>query len=616
MTSNANTASAKTIVFAEQLTLAFSAICTASTIGWLLFYSDYGIDLTDESFYLVWMSNPFNYGQSATQFGFVYHPLYLLLDGNIAALRQANILMTFCLAWVLINVFFKTVFAKQSLQNTQRLIISGAVATAGLASLVFAGSWLPTPSYNSLAFQALLVAATGLLLANKDVSRASVIGWFLIGVGGWLAFMAKPTTAAALGLFIGFYLLMTRKFNVRLLAIALATASVLLIFSALIIDGSIIAFIARLQGGVEIASTLGGGHSLVQLLRLDEFQLNARAKTILFFSAATIFFNAYLFQAKTKIFAYVGFVLSMVVVLATLLTLFGLVHQILNIGQFQSLLLWAVPFAAILLGLSKYRLRGLFLIPSAHWVLGFTFLVLPYAYAFGSGVNYWILAASAGIFWILAGLIFLSPFASSGKLVVLLSPLGLAAQLLTVSLVLSGMEAPYRQPQPLHENNYKIEIGKPGSSLMLSKGFAQYFTEIVRGANESGFKKKTPMIDLTGQSPGILYALGASNIGQAWTIGGYPGSETLAIAALSKVTCQELAAAWLLSEPYGPRKIEPKILLSFNADITTDFEIVATFKTAEGAGGYKDVRVQQLLKPVRSFQTAMNACAAGRIAKS
>lgn len=616
MTSNENTASAKTIVVAENLTLALSAICTAWTIGWLLFYSHYGIDFTDESFYLVWMSNPFNYGQSATQFGFIYHPLYLLLDGNIAALRQANILMTFCLAWVLVNVFFKTVFAKQSLQNTQRLIISGAIATAGLTSLVFAGSWLPTPSYNSLALQALLVAATGLLLADKYVSRARVIGWLLIGVGGWLAFMAKPTTAAALGLFIGLYLLVARKLNVRLLAMALTAATVLLIFSALIIDGSIVAFIARLKGGVEIASTLGGGHSLVQLLRLDEFQLDARAKTILIFSAATIFFNAYLFQAKTKILAYIGFVLSMVVALATLLTVFGLVHQILNIGQFQSLLLWVVPFAAILLGFSKYRLRGLFLIPSTHWVLGFTFLVLPYAYAFGSGVNYWILAANAGIFWVLAGLVFLSPIAPSGKLATLLLPLGLAVQLVTVALVQTGIETPYRQPQPLRDNDYKLEIGKPGSTLVLSKGFGQYFAEAIDVAKQTGFKKGTPMIDLTGQSPGILYAMGASNIGQAWTIGGYPGSEALAVAALNKVTCQQLATAWLLSESEGPRKITPEILMSFGANMTTDYEIVGTFKTAEGTGGYKEVRVQQLLKPVRSVETTMNACAAGRITRS
>ena len=123
------------------------------------------------------------------------------------------------------------------------------------------------------------------------------------------------------------------------------------------------------------------------------------------------------------------------------------------------------------------------------------------------------------------------------------------------------------------------------------------------------------MIDLTGQSPGILYAMGARNIGQAWTIGGYPGSEALAVAMLKKVTCKELAAAWLLAEPEGPRKISPEILLSFGANLVTDYETVNTFKTAEGVGGYKEVRVQQLLKPIRSIDAATAACATGRPSK-
>ena len=75
----------------------------------------------------------------------------------------------------------------------QRIIISGIISTASLVSLT---RWLPTPSYNGLALQALFVAAAGLLLADKKVYRASVAGSVLIGIGGWLAFMAKPTTAA------------------------------------------------------------------------------------------------------------------------------------------------------------------------------------------------------------------------------------------------------------------------------------------------------------------------------------------------------------------------------------------------------------------------------------
>ena len=123
------------------------------------------------------------------------------------------------------------------------------------------------------------------------------------------------------------------------------------------------------------------------------------------------------------------------------------------------------------------------------------------------------------------------------------------------------------------------------------------------------------MIDLTGQFPGTLYALGASSIGQAWNLGGYPGSDALAAAMLQKVSCEELARAWLLAEPENPGKISPDILASFDANMITDFEIVGTFKTAEGTVGHKVPRTQQLHKPVRSVDTAMAACSASRALK-
>lgn len=601
------------ISFVERLPLFFSAIVTLATLTWVLWYSRYGIDFTDESFYLVWISNPFNYSVSATQFGFIYHPLYELMNGNIAALRQTNILITFCLAWALGAIFLQTVFANQPLERTPRLIISGSIATAALTSLVFAGLWLPTPSYNSLALQALLVAATGLLLANKQAIPTSIIGWCLIGIGGWLAFMAKPTTAAVLGPCVGLYLLVAGKLSVRLLAISVATAVGFMALSAFIIDGSIITFIDRLNGGAELLKTLNGGHTFAQSLRLDNFNFDESGKLLLNAATAVIFLATYFSQAENKSVARGSALLSIMFAIASLSMVFGLIDKKLYAGQFQGLLLWSVPFAAILAGFALYRFKGLLQISRPQWALALSFMVFPHVYAFGTNGNYWNAGAGAGIFWVLAGLVLLSSITPNLKFQALLLPLGLAAQVVTVALVHAGLETPYRQPQPLRDNDYKLEIGKPGSTLVLSKGFAQYFSEAIDLAKQAGLKKGTPVIDLSGQSPGILYAINASNIGQAWTIGGYPGSEKFAVEMLKKVTCEQISKAWVLVEPEGPRKISSEVLSSFGASPDIDYEIVGTFKTAEGAGGYNEVRVQQLLKPVRSIDAAMNACATARV---
>lgn len=602
----------KTNVIAERAIPAVSAICTVLMLGWVLWYCRYGFDFTDEGFYLVWISNPFKYSVSVTEFGFIYHPLYVLLDGNIAALRQANILITFFLAWALGNIFLVTVFVDRPLERAPRLTISGAISTASLVML----STLPsTPSYNWLALQALVIAAIGLLLADKKAAVGSILGWLLIGVGGWLAFMAKPPTAIALGLCSGFYLLMARKLSVRLLSFSFATTVGLLVLTALTVDGSIITFIDRLKEGKEAVELMGSGHDLSRLLRQHDLKLDGRAKIILIAGTAVIFSAAYLSQAKIKALLYGGTILSIAFALASMAIIFGITHKTLDDGYYRGLLLWSVPFAAILVGFALYRLKGLFQISRFQWALALTLLILPHVYAFGTNNNYWCQASHAGVFWVLAGFVLLSPIAANQKFTSLLLSFGLAVQLVVVALVQTGFESPYRQPQPLRKNDFQIEIGKPASALWLSQGFGRYVAEAIDLANQIQFKTGTPMIDLSGQSPGILYAVGASNIGQAWMIGGYPGSNELATRMLKTVSCKELSRAWLLVEPEGPRRISLGTLSSFGADLATDFEIAGTLRTAEGAGGYNKSRLQLFLKPVRSVDTAMTACAAaGRTA--
>lgn len=607
-----NAINAKTVPLAERVVLALSAISTVFTIGWVFWYCQYGIDFTDEGYYLAWISNPDKYAVSATQFGFIYHPLYELLDGNIAAFRQANMLITFCLSWALSNAFLKSIFGIRSLERTPRLIISAAIATTAAATLVFAGMWLSTPGYNSLTLQALLVAAIGLILADKQGTRESIFGWFLIGIGGWLTFMAKPTSAAALALCASIYFPFAGKFSLRLLMIPIATSACLVLLSALAIDGSIIAFFERLRNGADVYRILGGGiHD--RLLRIDDVFLGKEGTDALALGVAVFFLATCLSQAKSKLLVQSGNIMSIAIALASITIISGHTKQVQYVGTFQGLLIVAVPLAAIMAGLLIFSFKELFQIPRPHWILGLTFLMIPYAYAFGSGSNYWVLAANAGIFWVLAGLVLLSPAGINQRTVTLLRPLGLAVQLVAVALVQAGIEAPYRQPQPLRYNDSEIEIGKPGSTLVLSQSFGQYFAETITVAKQAGFKTRTPMIDLSGRSLGILYGLNAINTGLAW--GGYPGSDQLVIVLLKKVSCEDLAIAWLLVEPEGPARISPEILLSFGANLTTDYKVVGSFKTAEGAGGYKEAQAQQLFKPVRSVSTAAGACEAVRAIK-
>ena len=599
-----------TAEFSKHLLLALSAIVTLLILGWVFWFSRYGIDFTDEGYYLVSISNPFEYKVSPTQFGYIYHPLYELLNGDIAALRQANILITFCLAWFLGNTFLKIVFGTERLDFKCRLINAAGLATTALFSLTSSSHWLPTPSYNSLAFQALLIAAVGLLLADKTTSRASIFGWVLIGIGGWLAFMAKPTTALVLALCSGCYLFAARKFVYRLVGFSLATAVILLVLSAFIIDGSIIAFVNRLISGMEWFRLIGGGgtHSLAGSIRIDKLILSQNAKIFVVLSTIAIFMAAYFSQKQNKVQENIAILISVACAIYSITIIFDFPFGKIQFGIFDGFLVWPISFAAILTGLALYRFKGLVEIQLSQWALAVCFLVFPYIYALGTNRNYWENGTNAAIFWVLSGLVFLQPTSSGKKFSALLFPLGFAAQLAAVLGLYAGFESPERQPQPLRENDYKLEVGKSGSELILSTGFGNYIAEAFTLAKQAGLRKGMPIIDLSGQSPGLLYALGATNIGIAWITGGYPGSNVVAVESFKKVPCEDLADAWLLVEPAGPRRISLDTLTSFGANVSADYAMVATWKTAEGAGGFKEARLQYLMKPVRPAAQAIQAC--------
>lgn len=580
------------------------AIGTLMLLGWLLKFSAYGIDFTDESFYLVWISTPYLYSASTTQFGFVYHPLYQLLGGDITALRQANILITFALAWGLSQTFLNSIVPKQSEERLLRATLSAGLATAVL--LIF-DTWLVTPSYNSLTLQALLITATGLLMADKPLHRASLAGWTLIGIGGWLAFMAKPSSAMALTLAVIVWLLALRRCSVRSLLLTAVSALIPLLASAWLIDGSVVTFAARIKKGIQLTQDLGGGHTLLNILRVDTFTLDDMLLYPLLATALAIFIATGLLLAKNQRWQYLSLPLSLAFFVLTASLVLGQPLWAVNLGPYQSLWIFAVMLAALVALLTIGRLKALTNITLAQWVMAVVLIVTPHMYAFGTNGNYWNTAGYAAIFWLLAGLTLVGPLIRQKASLFPLLPATLATQAMVATMLQTGLEQPYRQPQPLKLNTSTQSVN--GSKLQLSEGYALYFCSAIQAARTAGLEPGTPMIDLSGQSPGILYALGAQNIGQAWLVGGYPGSLKRASEALSLVDCQTLAVSWVLWEPDGPRSLPTETLLQQGARFPDDYRQVGTWHTARGAGGYDFEREQVLFAPVNVEGTA-RACLA------
>ena len=472
----------KKYLLIDFLVLTSGVIVTLSTLAWLLVYSHYGIDLTDESYYLIWMSNPWIYSVSTSQFGFIYHPLYLFFHGDIALLRQANILIILGLAWSLCIAFFRATFAKSEQGLTWYclpiLALSAIISTCSLVYFCPHG-WLATPSYNSLTFQALLLSSIGFLLAEKVVSLISVIGWLLIGVGIWLSFMGKPTSAAALGLIIGICLLLTSKFNFRLIVISFVTATALFVSSAWLIDGSAVIFIERLKGGVEAIQMLGAGH--INMFRIDSLFMEYRELSFLLFSIAITFGVLCLISSpkENKIIAGHGvlllFTVTSIVIISGYLFFKASVFRI----YYLTRLTLAVPLSAWAFYFVRMRKTQRFGLSQVQLGILLYFAVLPHIFAFGTNQNYWLQGSMGSLFWILAGLvIFIPAISNSGNWRILL-PTTISGQLITVFLLQVAMEQPYwAQPEPFRLYNTSLSYGRDESVLMLPAALADFYRNV------------------------------------------------------------------------------------------------------------------------------------------
>src|SRR5215469_14154727 len=74
-----------------------SGLCVLIYWAMFLWASGRGYDFSDEAFQLITISDPDSYRLGDTDFGQIWHPLYVLLNGSIAELRVAAfVVLTTC----------------------------------------------------------------------------------------------------------------------------------------------------------------------------------------------------------------------------------------------------------------------------------------------------------------------------------------------------------------------------------------------------------------------------------------------------------------------------------------------------------------------------------------
>ena len=575
--------------------------------------ADRGLDFTDEAFNLVATADPARYPALPTLFGFFLHPLHRALDGNIAALRLANFAATYLLGALFFWALLAWKFPADRLSPLQRL---AAALALGASALSLFGTWMVAPSYNSLALQGSLVIAAATLRLLTAPPRLELPALLGIGLGGWVVFMAKPTTAALLALALLALLVACHARWLRAVVVAGGAASSLLLATAVALDGSPAAFAQRLLHAAQQAGAQDSRYSAAGLFRLELPRVDAG---LVLFAVAVALLGLLLRPARGQEGGRPWLLRGAVAALAAygLLALWQMDGWPVAAMPDKGVVLLAPLLTSLLLrrrdaaageqpegDASRQRMeRG----------VAIFLALLPWIYAFGTNNNPWHNMGFAAAFWVALAVVLTRAPSGPRAALASLAAVTVVAVVASTGLLMSAMRHPYRQATPLDEQEQPVTVR--GSALRLSAETASYLREAAADSRAAGLPDGAPMLDLTGRSPGLVYALGARSPSDPWLIGGYPNSDQRVINGLHAVGCSELAAAWLLVEPTGLRRLtEGQVLGSIGASLEGDYLQVAAWHAPAAPGWKQRAAEQRLYRPQRPAAEAEAACARVRAA--
>ena len=571
------------------------------TVLVLIVLSNRGLDLTDESFYILSIADPGRYPVTDTQFGSVYHPLWLLSGGDIAVLRSLNIVLTVAIG----SLASWLVLSRGHHPRVNRLPLAALSVTFGVVALMAISPWLVSPSYNTLTAQGSLLVVCGVATALRSQGRhpaswrTALLPGVLTGLGGVTVFVAKPPAAGAIGVVVLLTLLVLGPAGRRVALTSAISAIILLLVAAILIDGSVPEFVHRVADAARDDQLLGSDYSVAHMLTPQ------RPHASLTFLALSLGIGGFTLLGARAAVGWgartarwqLAAALTMLVASALVVVHTPGVLAMTDSSTGLAVTFLALPAAAVL---ANWRAAGR---ERGDLPCACLLIVLPYAGAIGTNNAYWYNATLYILPLVLAGALVLLPAVRYHGPRALVA-LALSGLLLVVGTLGVNARAPYRQPGPIWAASVSTRIGADGQ-LGLDGSTAREVSSLQKAAAREGFRARTPLIDLTGESPGAAVVLGASAPGAPWLIGGYPGSDAYAARLLGRASCVELAHAWLLSAPASTRPLSATVLETFGATLD-NYESRPVNSPGAAAAGQSGGWV--LWRPTRPVDVGVSAC--------
>lgn len=534
------------------LTVAFLLV---AQVGLYLWTAPRGFEFTDESYYFLNYLYWRDLTGTMSFFGAYLEWPFRMLGQSVTAIR------IFSLSLLLASsaFFMRGILAYVSRQNGSTSKTPWGFVVAGMtASLFYFGPPLNTlraPSYNLLVLCSMLVS-TGLLLRILDRSAHpsnARVSMFCYGLAIGACGLSKATSGVML-LFLHalFFALANRNWRLKhfMEFVVLAIAGVGMNFLALQLAHP--HWLEALYEGIKLVS-MDGSHNLLDSVKSHLWKVQELAPIFL---AGTLAAGVTGSLLAWWIIRLRRTALSVLVVVLIGCCAFGLMWV--PIGWWLPLL--GLPVLLLggieILNRKPIRLRTGDLTDFALMALLFA---LPIAFSFGTNMSVLAHSRMVAVFPVTAILLMLLRLE---RLAILVNPAVVVclAALCLPTLVFqlkaaTDIHYTYRQLSALGKQSFPVRLGAADNTLLVDAATRETLQSIIGAARAAGLPPGQAILDFTGDGPGLIYAIGGQPMGQAWLLGGYPGSQAIATRVVETLPVQALRKAWLLSSDNNPRAI-------------------------------------------------------------
>jgi hypothetical protein len=404
-----------------------------------------------------------------------------------------------------------------------------------------------------LTYISLLIYLIGILLIikNKYINNINnkkiYLGWLLVGLSGWLLFMAKPPVAAFLAILTLAWAFLYGYIRTKGFFISILLSMTLTVITAYMIEGSLYNFYMRYKLSIYDGIILKSHDQFIYfgIVNFLKFLYKSLSnyKIILFITILFITGNLLSYCILTRHNQLlIAINIIVIVLLVVIRPIFGLYKFLDLYGGF---LIIIIPIGSIISSINMININ--FSIEKYKFSIGWFILLISIAFSYGLGSNNGLIItlSYASFFLFLGLLIIISKLFANKKLLLYIFCLSMITQIILVNLLNETWSRPYRHSSPLWYNHFEIDIPKGGPKLLVSFDVSNFITRLYLLSDYSDFKNDTPVFDLTGSLPGVAYLLNGSTPGTPWLMSSYEGSEKYANMVIKNVPCSILQNSWL-----------------------------------------------------------------------